>query len=874
MTSGDVAADEAEILRALILLAEPGQVVELRALEVDNGRGHQSVYSGYFDDHHALAKAALELSPNAKGVYITLNPVEPALLARSANRIRQATRGGTTGDAQITSRKLLLIDLDAKRPSGISATREEHQASLRLATRIKLELTHDGWPSPIEGDSGNGAHLLYRIDLPGDDGGLVKRVLAGLAARYDDDVVKVDTSVHNAARITKLFGTVARKGDSTKDRPHRLSRVVASPEAVAIVSRVLLEGVAESEPKSKPSGTAIHYRDNGVSGKNFNMQAWLDRHDIESDGPHEWKAKDGTAWERWTLAVCPWNSDHDDRAAYVLMHESGARVAGCHHDSCQGKGWRELVELIEGTNVNPPQSSNEEWKPIIPFDEYAVPPFPVDAFPPWLADYCRALATETQTPPDLAAMLLLSVLAAACAKKAQAHVFGGWYEPLNIYALASLAPGHRKSTVAASLLAPVLSYEHELLENTEEAIVAAEFELSLMTAKLKSLKSRITKEEDDKTRTELLKDARSVNKEIANHHVPIRPRIVADDATPEKLASMLAEQGGRMAIISGESDVFELIGGRYDRKGAPNLGLYLKAHAGDLLRMDRKSSGSTIIDKPALTLGIATQPDVLRGLADQPGFVGRGLCARFLYCVPPSSLGRRLLMPQTVHDRDRQVFHTRIKDLFRILGEEEEERTVEFSKAAIVVINDFRSWVEPQLAKDSLLSSVDGWLSKLPGAVVRIATILTLSENSSATSVSAADTKAAVRIGHYLVPHAKAAFAEMRTVQELSDAVIIVEWLKAEPRTTVSAAEIRAALRGKLKTAPRVKTALVVLTDHHVLREIVSGEPRRPGRPPAERYEVHPSLSATSPSPETPESQKQADDHWLNGLFEKLRGSR
>src|SRR3712207_3705820 len=84
-----VAADGAQILRALDLLLRPGQVTELRALDVSTpGFRRPHTESGYFDDRAALAAAAADLSPHAKGVYIIPNPVEAALLARAANRVR------------------------------------------------------------------------------------------------------------------------------------------------------------------------------------------------------------------------------------------------------------------------------------------------------------------------------------------------------------------------------------------------------------------------------------------------------------------------------------------------------------------------------------------------------------------------------------------------------------------------------------------------------------------------------------------------------------------------------------------------------------------------------------------------------------------
>jgi hypothetical protein len=42
-------------------------------------------------------------------------------------------------------------------------------------------------------------------------------MLEALAKRYDTATVKVDTGVYNASRITKVPGTIARKGVEVED---------------------------------------------------------------------------------------------------------------------------------------------------------------------------------------------------------------------------------------------------------------------------------------------------------------------------------------------------------------------------------------------------------------------------------------------------------------------------------------------------------------------------------------------------------------------------------------------------------------------------------------------------------------------------------
>jgi hypothetical protein len=223
--------ETAEILRFLKLIAESEQVIELRLLNVQSaGIRFPHTLSGYFTDYRKLAEAASEQSINAQGAYITLNPLNPDLLSRALNRLRVADKNfPLTTDADITKRRWLPIDFDPVRPKGISSTDEEHAWAIERAEQVRDVLRAEGWPSPIVGDSGNGGHLLYRVDLPANDDGVVKRCLEALAFRFDDDRVTVDPAVFNPARIWKLYGTASRKGDPLPDRPHRMSRIVELP---------------------------------------------------------------------------------------------------------------------------------------------------------------------------------------------------------------------------------------------------------------------------------------------------------------------------------------------------------------------------------------------------------------------------------------------------------------------------------------------------------------------------------------------------------------------------------------------------------------------------------------------------------------------
>ena len=115
-----------------------------------------------------------------------------------------------------------------KRPKGISATDAEHEAALQLALRIKKDLSGKGWPEPLIADSGNGGHLIYKVDLDNtkDNIELLKKCLQAMATQHSTENLGVDMTVFNPSRLCKLYGTNTRKGDNTQERPHRSARIL------------------------------------------------------------------------------------------------------------------------------------------------------------------------------------------------------------------------------------------------------------------------------------------------------------------------------------------------------------------------------------------------------------------------------------------------------------------------------------------------------------------------------------------------------------------------------------------------------------------------------------------------------------------------
>ena len=181
--------DLAEICRAINVYFEPGDVVEIRAF-----KNRRCTISGYYDDFDRLAEDVVRISRLVGGVYVTLNRINRDLLARRTNRYEEFAET-TTSDNQVQRRRWFPIDLDPVRPAGISASNEEHEAALARAQQIRQFLVETlAWPEPVLADSGNGAHVLVRADLPNDEAStnLIQAGLKALAAKFTDTKVVVD----------------------------------------------------------------------------------------------------------------------------------------------------------------------------------------------------------------------------------------------------------------------------------------------------------------------------------------------------------------------------------------------------------------------------------------------------------------------------------------------------------------------------------------------------------------------------------------------------------------------------------------------------------------------------------------------------------
>lgn len=213
--------DKSEICKAIELITSG--VFECRIIK------GKKILSGYFKDSEKLFMELERQDLRNANVYITLQRLHEGCEARF--QWEHFLEPGmlklpTTSDGDVVAYEWLPIDLDPKRPAGISSTKSELEAAYDLSFHIMEYMAAQGYNEYIRGFSGNGFHLLYRIANQGITEDHVQNVLNRLDALFSNDDVEVDTTVYNPSRVWKLYGTMAQKGRSTNSRPFRLAKIL------------------------------------------------------------------------------------------------------------------------------------------------------------------------------------------------------------------------------------------------------------------------------------------------------------------------------------------------------------------------------------------------------------------------------------------------------------------------------------------------------------------------------------------------------------------------------------------------------------------------------------------------------------------------
>ncbi|WP_338072643.1 YfjI family protein [Halopolyspora algeriensis] len=446
-----------------------------------------------------------------------------------------------------------------------------------------------------------------------------------------------------------------------------------------------------------------------------------------------------------------------------------------------------------------------------------------------------AVAEAYQVPRDMPLLLILAILAASVGGRRRVRVAPDWAEVLAVYTAVALPSGERKSPVLKALQTPLLEFEKQLAE--EEAPRVAR-QRALRDTRAKAVEKLKNKGD---TSASALADLDTAVQELEGTDIPAMPRLLADDSTPEAMASLMAEQGGRLGVLSAEGGLFSILAGRYTN-GVPNLDLVLKSWSGDFCRVDRMSREPVTLSEPVLSIGLAVQPDILAGLAEAKQFRSTGLLARFLYALPESLVGNRKSEPDPVPEQVAADYSDAVKNLATSVRSSDVAE-MKLSEPARALLNEYRDQIEPRLHPErGDLANIADWAVKLPGQLVRVAALFTLFDHPDATDVDEVAMCEALELAPYLVGHASAAFDSMTGRRSpLEPARAVLRWIQQKrlDKFTVRTAWRELSGQAWVGGTDDIREAIADLEEHGwVQPEPQPDKPKR-GRP-SEPYLVNP----------------------------------
>jgi hypothetical protein len=305
----------------------------------------------------------------------------------------------------------------------------------------------------------------------------------------------------------------------------------------------------------------------------------------------------------------------------------------------------------------------------------------------------------------------------------------------------------------------------------------------------------------------------------------------------EAIISLMADNDGRTAIISAEGGVFDIMSGRYTN--GTDVEVYLKAHAGDAIRVDRKGRPSEYINSPAMSMLLFVQPVVPDGVMGNETFRGRGLLARFLYSIPNSRVGARAFETARIPWEVDTAFNVMLQTLLDIQVPEEEQ-VIRLSQEAHKLSATFFYWLEPQLKRE--LECIGDWAGKLHGAILRIAGVYHMIQHgnrAAETPVDATTMENAISTGKYFLEHAKAAYRLMGADEQTQSARYIMRMLERDKPVSLPRRDLFRMCRGRFKQIDDLLPALELLIEYGYIRE-VQQQREGPGRKPDALVFVNP----------------------------------
>ena len=509
------------------------------------------------------------------------------------------------------------------------------------------------------------------------------------------------------------------------------------------------------------------------------------------------------------------------------------------HNDVSSKRNADVVKTnVEDDATNAINAANNHptaFLPIKPLQQanIVLPPFPTECLPTVVQNQVNAVASHSQTSPDMAAVIGLGTLAVCAQRKFEVEALPGYTEQLSLFISPIASPGERKSSVMRKMTSPIYDYEQEINKRLEPEIRKNKALRNSLERRIKNLERKLEQKYDQQIEKEL----EELQAELDNTPQIKALRFTTDDCSSEKLVKLLAENGGRFAVISTEGEIFDNMAGRYS--GTANFDVMLKGHCGDQICVDRIGRETERIDHPALSMILSIQPKVLDEIMGNSDMAGRGLLARFLYAIPLSTIGNRDFETTPIQHEVAEEYRKLVFRLMDIIPEEQ-PYYLHLSPKALDTVSDFFREHERYLLGEG--QEIIDWASKYVGTVLRIAGLIHVAV-SDEMSLEIQDTtiEKAIKIGQYFLAHARYAYSMMGTDISIKKARFVFAKLVKNGTNEIKRSDLFQMCRGKFfKKTEDLFSTLDLLESRGYIRIVHPERLAAAGRPQDARVVVNP----------------------------------
>jgi hypothetical protein len=340
---------------------------------------------------------------------------------------------------------------------------------------------------------------------------------------------------------------------------------------------------------------------------------------------------------------------------------------------------------------------------------------------------------------------MLGCIATATQGKIRVRISEDWIEHSSLYIINIAETGDGKSQVMNLLRKPIDEYELQLQSDARSDYGVRKAEHEIAENKLKAIKDSMSKAKSKSVATRADLEA-AINDVAATKPKPIPHISIGGDVTPDALTDLMM-QNPALAILDAEGTLYSHLSGR--RHGTGSMWeTILQAFTGDPIKVHRIGRDGGSITNPHLVINTSVQPKVWREIISDENAIGRGAVGRFLIFNAISNVGYREPNANKNHPIDKvklQKYHQVIRDLLSL----NEHRIIDLTPAQSERFNLMRERHELELRDPD--NRLDGFGTRLPPILIRIAMLLTLMGDPHAQQLDDACLDKSLALADYLI---------------------------------------------------------------------------------------------------------------------------